>query len=211
MDHGRQAVLARSTGRISLCSRRRRAPSRPVRRCEIGFEHEGTYPRGISKKGGGHAGVHPPLGRGLDELSAAASCRCWATSRRPASTTRIATTPRSTATTSTRDRPTRSLGARTPFTTKITITGPADFTLNSVGTKTADTVEGRPPHRRLGERPPGELLQRHRGPMAGRARARARPCIITPAILTTSPRCARRSTPPAAITPSGSTPTPGAS
>ena len=36
------------------------------------------------------------------------------------------------------------VGTRAPFTTKITITGPADFTLNSVGTKTADTVkEGR--------------------------------------------------------------------
>ena len=36
------------------------------------------------------------------------------------------------------------VGTRAPFTTKITITGPADFTINSVGTKTADTVkEGR--------------------------------------------------------------------
>ncbi len=62
------------------------------------------------------------------------------------------------------------VGTRAPFTTRITITGPADFTLNSVGTKTADTVtEGRRT-RRLGERPPGELLQRGRGPVAGRAR-----------------------------------------
>ncbi len=34
------------------------------------------------------------------------------------------------------------LGARTPYTTKITITGPAEFTLNSVGTKTAETTAG---------------------------------------------------------------------
>ena len=33
------------------------------------------------------------------------------------------------------------VGSRTPFTTRITITGPADFTLNSVGTKTEDTVK----------------------------------------------------------------------
>ncbi len=31
--------------------------------------------------------------------------------------------------------------ARTPFATRITITGPADFTLNSVGTKTSDDVK----------------------------------------------------------------------
>ena len=31
--------------------------------------------------------------------------------------------------------------ARTPFTTRIRITGPADFTLNSVGTKTEDSVK----------------------------------------------------------------------
>ena len=103
------------------------------------------------------------------------------------------------------------VGTRAPFTTKITITGPADFTLNSVGTKTADTVNGGPPDRRLGERPPGELLQRDRGPLAGRARSRARPSIITPPIPTTSPRCARRSTPPAATTRSGSIHIPGAS
>ena len=36
------------------------------------------------------------------------------------------------------------MGTRAPFTTRIAITGPADFTLNSVGTKTTDTVnEGR--------------------------------------------------------------------
>jgi ABC-2 type transport system permease protein len=33
------------------------------------------------------------------------------------------------------------IGARTPFTTRIKITGPADFTLNSVGTKTEDSVK----------------------------------------------------------------------
>ena len=32
------------------------------------------------------------------------------------------------------------LGARIPYTTRITVSGPADFTLNSVGTMTADTV-----------------------------------------------------------------------
>ena len=85
-------------------------------------------------------GVHPAVGRRLDQLSAHHRAACWATWKKPASTTRIATTPRNTATTSTRDRPTRSW-APAPFTTKITITGPADFTINSVGTKTADTVK----------------------------------------------------------------------
>src|SRR5262249_6601682 len=34
------------------------------------------------------------------------------------------------------------LGSRMPFTTKVAITGPADFTLNSVGTVTRDEVRG---------------------------------------------------------------------
>ena len=33
------------------------------------------------------------------------------------------------------------VGARSPFTTKITVTGPSEFTINSVGTKTADSVK----------------------------------------------------------------------
>lgn len=32
------------------------------------------------------------------------------------------------------------LGARTPFSTRITITGPAEFTMNSVGIKAEDSV-----------------------------------------------------------------------
>ena len=89
------------------------------------------------------------------------------------------------------------VGTRSPFTTRITITGPADFTINSVGTKTADTVNGWPPDRRLGERSPGEFFQRDRGAVAGRARRGNGHLLSTPPIPTTSPRCARASTPPA--------------
>ena len=61
--------------------------------------------------------------------------------RKSASTTRIARTPRNTATITTRARPTRSLGTERRSRRKITVTGPADFTINSVGTKTSDTVK----------------------------------------------------------------------
>ena len=81
------------------------APGEIVR---IGFEHEGTFPRGISKNGGGHDGVHPAVGRGADELSpehrADAGLRRGRRHRR-----RESPGPQGvSATTSTRDRPTRS-------------------------------------------------------------------------------------------------------
>ena len=103
------------------------------------------------------------------------------------------------------------VGTRAPFTTKITITGPADFTLNSVGTKTADTVkDGRRTVVWESDHPVSFFnviagrWQVERGRRDGRLLS-SRP------IPTTSPRCARRSTPPAAITPSGFTLIPGAS
>ena len=57
------------------------------------------------------------------------------------STTKTDRIRRNFATISTKGRPNSFVGARAPFTTKITITGPADFTINSVGTKTAETVK----------------------------------------------------------------------
>ena len=89
--------------RVHAAERRTRA-RQDVR---IGFEHEGTYPRGISKKGGGAIEFILPSAVVLTSFRPSI-VPVLGYMEQPASTTRIATTPRSTATTSTRDRPTRS-------------------------------------------------------------------------------------------------------
>jgi len=113
------------------------APGKTVR---IGFEHEGSYPRGISKKGGGsmefilpsavvltsfYGSIAPLLGYfeevGIDDENRHE--------------------PKEYRDDFYKGQTDSLLGARAPFTTKITITGPADFTFNSVGTQTADTVK----------------------------------------------------------------------
>jgi ABC-2 type transport system permease protein len=106
----------------------------------IGFEHEGTYPPGASKKGGSsmefivpssavltsfYASIVPVLGYsddvGVDDENKHDSKEY-------------------------RDDyykgPTASfVGTSAPFTTRIEVTGPADFTINSVGTKSLDKVK----------------------------------------------------------------------
>jgi ABC-2 type transport system permease protein len=116
------------------------APGEKVR---IGFEHEGTYPRGVSKNGGGRMEFILPSAVVL-------------TSFQPTIVPLLGYAEEAGIDDENRHDPkeyrddfykgqTNSfVGTRAPFTTKITITGPAAFTLNSVGTKTADTVkEGR--------------------------------------------------------------------
>jgi hypothetical protein len=113
----------------------------PGKGLQIGFEHEGSYPPGISKRGGAapefilpsavvltsfRSTVAPVLGfvdsLGIDDENQHDS------KEYPDDYFEGQTDS--------------GLGTRTPFSTRITITGPADFTLNSVGIKTADTVEG---------------------------------------------------------------------
>jgi ABC-2 type transport system permease protein len=109
----------------------------------IGFEHEGTYPRGISKRGGGQMEFILPSSVVL-------------TSFQPTIVPTLGYIEEAGIDDENRHDPKEYrddyfkgqtdsfVGTRAPFTTRIAITGPADFTLNSVGTKTADTVhEGR--------------------------------------------------------------------
>ncbi len=107
---------------------------------QIGFEHEGTYPRGVSKRTAGAGEFILPSAVVL-------------TSFRPAivpvlgflDSIGIDDDNRQ----DSRDYPddfylgqTDSfMGYRTPFSTKITIAGPAEFTINSVGIKTSDVVQ----------------------------------------------------------------------
>ena len=128
------------------------APGEVVR---IGFEHEGTYPRGISKKGGGQAEfilpsavvltgfrrtIVPVLGyvedAGIDDENRH--------------------DPRSIGTISTRDRPTRSLGARMRLHDQDHDHRSGRLHAQLGGNQDGRHRQGRPPHRRLGERPPGE-------------------------------------------------------
>ena len=176
------------------------APGENVR---IGFEHEGTYPRGISKKGGGTTEFILPSAVVL-------------TSFRPTIVPMLGYVEEAGIDDENRHDPKEYrddfykgqtdsfVGTRAPFTTKITVTGPADFTINSVGTKTADTVtDGRRTVVWESDHPVSFF-----NVIAGRwqvERGRGNGHLLSlPPIPTTSPRCVRASTPPAATTRSGS-------
>jgi ABC-type transport system involved in multi-copper enzyme maturation permease subunit len=112
----------------------------PGQAMQIGFEHEGTFPDGISKRTAGaqefilpsaavltslRASIAPVLGFqdsiGVDEENRQDS-KEFRDDFYEGQTDSF-------------------LGARTPFSTRITITGPAVFELNSVGTKTKETMK----------------------------------------------------------------------
>jgi ABC-2 type transport system permease protein len=113
------------------------APGAKVR---IGFEHQGTYPRGISKRGGGQPEFILPSAVVL-------------TSFRPTIVPLLGYAEEAGIDDENRHDPkeyrddffkgrTDSFaGSSAPYTTKFTISGPADFTINSVGTLTADSVK----------------------------------------------------------------------
>ena len=80
--------------------------------------------------------------RSFLRASARASCPCWGFAIRSASTKRTTRIPKEYRDDFYEGQTDSFIGARTPFTTQITVTGPADFTINSVGTKTAEDREG---------------------------------------------------------------------
>ncbi len=108
-------------------------------RIKIGFEHEGSYPRGISERGGDRPEFIVPSAVVL-------------TSFRPTIVPLLGYVEEVGVDDENRYEPkeyrddfykgqTDSFaGTRTPFTTRLSITGPADFTINSVGTKTSDVI-----------------------------------------------------------------------
>jgi hypothetical protein len=115
-------------------------PWPPDKVVPIGFEHEGTYPPGISKKGSGSMEFIVPSAAVL-------------TSFQPTivpvlgySETVGVDDDNRTDSKEYRDdfykgQTDSFVGTRAPFTTRIEVTGPADFTINSVGTKSAETVK----------------------------------------------------------------------
>jgi ABC-2 type transport system permease protein len=112
----------------------------PGQKVEIGFEHEGSYPRGISKRGGGSQEFILPSSVVLTSFSPSVvpllgfqdSVGVDDENRQD---------PKEYRDDFYKGQTDSFVGARAPFTTKITVTGPADFTINSVGTKTAESVK----------------------------------------------------------------------
>ena len=112
----------------------------PGQMVEVGFEHEGTYPQGTSKRGGGSGEFILPSSVVL-------------TSFRPSIAPILGFQDAVGIDDENRQDPKEFrddfykgqtdsfVGARAPYTTKITVTAPADFTVNSVGTKTAETLK----------------------------------------------------------------------
>ena len=111
----------------------------PGKTIRIGFEHQGSFPRGISKKDQGAPEFILPSAVVL-------------TSFRPSIVPILGYTEEAGIDDENRHDPKEYrddfyegqtdsfVGSRLPFTTRIRITAPADLTINSVGTKTADTV-----------------------------------------------------------------------
>jgi ABC-2 type transport system permease protein len=107
----------------------------------IGFHHEGTFPRGITKRGGGASEFILPSGVVLtsfrpsivpvlgynEEIGIEDDNRAEAKEYRDDFY---------------KGQTDSFVGTRSPFTTRVKITGPAEFTLNSVGIKTAETEMG---------------------------------------------------------------------
>jgi ABC-type transport system involved in multi-copper enzyme maturation permease subunit len=119
-------------------------PTRPLARgqaARVGFRHEGKFPRGISKKGGAAMEFILPSGVVL-------------TSFRPSFVPVLGFSdqigiddenryePKEYADDFYEGQTDSMLGSRAPFTTRIKLTGPAEFTPNSVGTKVEETVHG---------------------------------------------------------------------
>jgi ABC-type transport system involved in multi-copper enzyme maturation permease subunit len=113
----------------------------PGEKIEIGFAHEGSFPRGISKRAMGsnefilpsavvltsfEASIVPVIGFkdsvGIDDENRQ-DPKEFRDNYYVGQTDSF-------------------VGTRAPFTTEITVTGPADFTLNSVGTKISENVSG---------------------------------------------------------------------
>ena len=176
---------------------------------QIGFEHEGTYPRGIGERTAAadqfilpsavvltsfRPSFVPVLGFldsiGIDDDNRQDS-REYPDDFYEGQTDSF-------------------MGYRTPFSTKITITGPAEFTINSVGIKTSDAVQdGRRTVVWESDHPVSFF-----NVVAGRwavERGDGTAVFYHPGHRYNIAEIAERSTRPAAISRDGSSPTPGAS
>jgi ABC-2 type transport system permease protein len=123
-----------------LCVFRPKEPLAPGKTVRIGFEHEGTYPRGISKKGGRPMEFILPSAAVLTSFSGSIVPHLGYVEEAGIDDENRHE-PKEFRDDYYNGQTDSFVGTRAPFTTKIQITGPADFTLNSVGAKTAETVK----------------------------------------------------------------------
>jgi ABC-2 type transport system permease protein len=106
----------------------------------IGFEHEGTFPHGISERGGGQMEFILPSSVVLTSFSPTI-VPVLGYSDQVGVDEENRHDPREYSDDFYNGQTDSFVGTRAPFTTKITVTGPADFTINSVGTQTGDSVK----------------------------------------------------------------------
>ena len=114
---------------------------RPARRWRSGSSTRGRIPRGISKRGGGSPEFILPSSVVLTSFRPTHRADPRASWTRSVIDDENRQDPKEFRDDFYKGQTDSFVGARAPFSTKITITGPADFTINSVGTKTAETVK----------------------------------------------------------------------
>jgi ABC-type transport system involved in multi-copper enzyme maturation permease subunit len=117
------------------------APLKQGQTARIGFSHQGAIPRGISKRGGDLMEFILPSGVVLTSFGLSiVPALGYVESLGIDDDNRFES--REYPDEFYRGQTDSFVGSRSPFSTRVKITGPADFTMNSVGIKTQDTVAG---------------------------------------------------------------------
>jgi ABC-2 type transport system permease protein len=118
-----------------------KGPLEPGQSVEISFAHEGYFPRGISKRGSPRDEFILPSSVVLTSFSGS-MVPVLGFNESVGVDDENKQDPKEYADDYYRGQTDSFVGSRAPFTTKITVTAPAEFTINSVGTKVADKESG---------------------------------------------------------------------
>jgi ABC-type transport system involved in multi-copper enzyme maturation permease subunit len=116
------------------------APLPPGGRVRVGFQLEGVFPQGISKNGGGSQEFILPSGVVLTSFTPTFAPVVGYMEEIGRKADENDYEPRVYPDNFYKGKTRVAFGAGHPFTTRIAITGPADFAFNSVGSRTSDTV-----------------------------------------------------------------------
>ena len=188
-----------------------RRPRARAGRCRSDSSTKGPIPRGIGKRTAAARRVHPPLRRRPDELPAQRGARARASLDSVGIDDENRHDSKEYPDDFYEGQTDSFIGCRTPFTTRITITGPAEFTLNSVGTKTEDSVQDGRRTVVWESEHPVSFFNVVAGPMGGRAgRGDGRVLSSRPSLQHRRDARGARRGPPLLLA-SGSSPIPGAS
>jgi ABC-2 type transport system permease protein len=118
------------------------APLKPGDRLRVGFRFEGSFPKGISKNGGGTNEFILPSGVVLTSFSPSFAPVVGYVEDIGVKEDENDYEPRDYPDDFYVGRTDALFGAGRPFTTRIAVTGPADYTFNSVGTAVSEKTEG---------------------------------------------------------------------